>query len=311
MNSPRSDRGDITHLESREQSSVAKPSAETRIFAPVGIHESDVQVAGHRVHYRHSGSGPAVVLLHGLLAHSYSWRNVIPTLASRFTAIAPDLLGIGFSDRVRGLDCSMKASAQRLIAFCDALQLGEFDLVGTSHGGALATIMAAELGKRIRRLVLVAPVNPWSRVGRKRIAVLSSPLGRIAFRRTFLRLDALNNWVIQRLFADQAKIPPGMFDAYAAPLRIPGSADYLLEIVRCWGSDLGSLAAYYPSIHAPTLLIWGDRDLAVSPLSAPHVQRAITGSKLVLMPNVGHLPYEEAPAELNRLLMEFLTPVGD
>ncbi len=270
------------------------------------VREADVVVDGYRVHYRLGGSGPTVLLLHGLLAHSYSWRNTIPVLAKRFTAISPDLLGIGFSDRVRGLDCGMKTSAQRLVYFCDALGITDFDLVGTSHGGALATIMAAELGERVRRLVLVAPVNPWSTAGRKRIAVLSSPIGRIMFRRTFLRLDALNNWVIQRLFADPAKIPPGMFEGYAAPLRIPGSADYLLEVVRCWQSDLRSLGAYYSRIHVPTLLVWGDRDLAVLPSSAPHVQRAIAGSKLVMMPNVGHLPYEEAPYELNRVLMEFL-----
>ncbi len=259
------------------------------------------------MHYRCAGSGPAVLLVHGLLAHSYSWRNIIPALAGRFTAIAPDLLGIGFSDRVPGLDCSMKASAERLVGFCDALGIGEFDLVGTSHGGALATIMAAELGKRVRRLVLVAPVNPWSRAGGKRIAVLSSPLGRMLFRQTFLRLDPLNDWVVERLFADPAKIPPAMFEGYAAALRIPGSADYLLEVVRCWQEDLRSLEPYYRRVHQPTLLVWGDCDLAVLPSSAAHVQRAIAGSKLVWMPNVGHLPYEEAPHELNRVLMNFLT----
>ena len=85
-----------------------------------------------------------------------------PPWRAHFTVYAPDVLGIGFSDRVPELDCGMRASAQRMIEFLDALGLREFDLVGTSHGGALATIMAAEMGKRVRRLVLVAPVNPWS-----------------------------------------------------------------------------------------------------------------------------------------------------
>ena len=100
-----------------------------------------------------------------------------------------------------------------------------------------------------------------------------------------------------------------MFEGYAAPLRIPGSADYLLEVVRCWQKDLRSLEPYYRRIHVPTLLVWGDRDRAVLPSSAAHVQRAIAGSKLVLMPNVGHLPYEEASADFNRVLTEFMTPI--
>ena len=136
--------------------------------AEAGITEADITLGGHRVYYLRAGSGPPVVLVHGLLAHSFSWRFTVPALVPHFTVYAPDVLGIGFSDRVPWLDCSMRASAQRMIDFFDALGLRQFDLVATSHGGAMATIMAAEIGKRIGRLVLVAPVNPWSRAGRRK-----------------------------------------------------------------------------------------------------------------------------------------------
>jgi pimeloyl-ACP methyl ester carboxylesterase len=271
------------------------------------IAQSDVNVGGHRVHYLRAGSGPPVVLVHGLLAHSFSWRHTIPALARRFTVYAPDLLGIGFSDRVPGLDCGMQASAERLIEFFDVLKLRNFDLVGTSHGGALSTIIAAEEGKRLRRLVLVAPVNPWSRAGRKRIAVLSSPAGAWFFRKSYLRLGPLNNWVLARLYADPGKIVPGTLDGYAEPLKIAGSADYLLGVVRSWHRDVPALEPFYKKIRVPTLLVWGDHDAAVLPSSAYHVQRAITESKLVMLPEVGHLPYEEAPKEFNRVLLEFLS----
>jgi pimeloyl-ACP methyl ester carboxylesterase len=247
-----------------------------------------------------------VVLVHGLLAHSFSWRFTVPALAPHFTVYAPDVLGIGFSDRVPGLDCSMRASARRMIDFLDALGLRDFDLVGTSHGGALATIMAAEIGKRVRRLVLVDPVNPWSRAGRKRLRLLSTGAGGWLFRRTFLRLGPLNNWVLKRLYADPSRIAPGTFEGYAEPLKIAGSADYLLRVVRCWFRDVRDLEPFYEKIRVPTLLVWGDRDAAVLPSSAAQVQRAIRGSKLVMMPGVGHLPYEEAPKEFNRVLLEFL-----
>ena len=307
----RSDRGDIVQLESRAASSVANLA--TKSVNPVppkvatGVAEADINVGGHRVHYLRAGSGTPVVLVHGLLAHSFSWRHAVPALARHFTVYAPDLLGIGFSERVPGLDCSMGASAQRLIAFFDALNLRAFDLVGTSHGGALSTIVAAELGNRIRRLVLVASVNPWSRVGRKRIAVLSSPAGAWFFRKSFLRLKPLNDYVLTRLYADPSKIAPGTFEGYAEPLKIAGSAEYLLAVVRGWQRDLRDLERYYEKIRVPTLLVWGDRDAAVLPSSAFHVQRAIPGSKLVIVPNVGHLPYEEAPEEFNRVLLEFLS----
>ena len=305
----RSDRGDIAPLESRDASTVASPAKKSMNSrspqTEAGLGEGII-VAGHRLHYLRSGSGPAVVLIHGLLAHSFSWRFTVPALARHFTVYAPDVLGIGYSDRVAGLDCSLRASAARMLEFLDALQLRDLDLVGTSHGGALATIMAAEAGNRIRRLVLVAPVNPWSRAGWKRTGVLSTALGAWLFRTTFLRLDALNEWVFSRLVADRNRISPGTLEGYTEALKIPGSADYLLGVVRCWHDDVPALAPYYEKIRVPTLLVWGDRDLAVWPGSAPQVQRAIRGSELVMMPGIGHLPYEESPEEFNRLLLKFL-----
>ncbi len=305
-----SDRGDVTPLKSPDASSVATPSAKSgdpgSTKAEAGIAEADITVGGHRVHYLRAGSGPPVVLVHGLLAHSFSWRFAIPALARHFIVYAPDVLGIGFSDRVPGLDCGMRASAERMIDFVDALGLREFDLVGTSHGGALTTIMAAGIGKRVLRLVLVAPVNPWSHIGRKRMRVLSTAAGGWLLRRSFLRLGPLNNYVLSRLYADPTHIAPGTFEGYAEPLKIAGSVDYLLGIVRAWHRDLPALEPFYEKIRVPTLLVWGDRDAAVLPSSAAHVQHAIRGSKLVMMPGVGHLPYEEAPEEFNRVLLEFL-----
>jgi pimeloyl-ACP methyl ester carboxylesterase len=304
----RSDRGDIVELESGDASSVA--SLYTKSVKPEavenGIVEEKVTVGGHQVRYLRSGSGPAVVLVHGLLGYSFSWRFTIPELARHFTVYAPDLLGIGFSDRVPGLDCSMRASADRMMDFLNAIGVREFDLVGTSHGGALATIMAASAGKRVRRLVLVAPVNPWSPAGRRRIDALSLVGGAWLFRNTFLRLGPVNNWVLNRLYADPRRISPGTFEGYAEPLKIAGSVDYLLSVVRCWHRDLRQLKAEYEKIRVPTLLVWGDRDPAILPASATPLQRAIRGSEVVMMPGVGHLPYEESPEEFNRVLLEFL-----
>lgn len=271
-----------------------------------GIAACDVTVGGHRVRYLRSGSGPALVLVHGLLGHSFSWRFTIPALAPYFTVYAPDVLGIGYSDRVPGLDCSMRASALRMLEFTEALGLREFDLVGTSHGGGLAAIMAAEAGRRIRRLALVAPVNPWSRAGWKRTLVIANALGGWLFRTTFMRLDRLNSFVLTRLFADPSRIAPGTLEGYEEPLKIPGSVDYLLGVIGYWHRDVPALEPFYDKIRVPTLLVWGDRDPAVLPSSAAQVQRAIRGSELVMMSRVGHLPYEEAPEEFNRVLLEYL-----
>ena len=108
-----------------------------------------------------------MLLVHGLLGYSFSWRFVIPALAQHATVYAIDMLGTGFSDRPRGLDCSLKTSAERLLRFINKAELPSCDLLGTSHGGAVAMRAAAIAPERVRRLILVDPVNPWSAHGKR------------------------------------------------------------------------------------------------------------------------------------------------
>ena len=117
--------------------------------------------------YLRAGSGPALILLHGLLGYSFSWRFTMPALAPYATVYAPDMLGAGFSDRPAGIDHSMRGTAKRLLRFVAGLGVSSFDLLGTSHGGAVAMFAAAQCldgssRLRLRRLVLVDPVNPYS-----------------------------------------------------------------------------------------------------------------------------------------------------
>jgi len=101
-----------------------------------GVEERWMEIDGARMRYLQTGSGPPLILLHGLLAYSFSWRYTMPALAPYATAFAPDLLGAGFSDRPKGLDHSMRGTALRVLRFADQLGLETFDLLGTSRGGA-------------------------------------------------------------------------------------------------------------------------------------------------------------------------------
>lgn len=132
-----------------------------------GMEESWINLDGGRMRYLRAGSGPPLVLLHGLFGYSFSWRYTIPALAPYATVYAPDMLGAGFSDRPPNLDDSMRGTARRMLRFVEQVGVSSFDLLGTSHGGAVAMMAAAECldassNLRVRRMVLVAPVNPFS-----------------------------------------------------------------------------------------------------------------------------------------------------
>jgi pimeloyl-ACP methyl ester carboxylesterase len=275
------------------------------------IEEHWVPVAGGRMRYLKAGSGRALILVHGLLAYSFSWRFTIPALSEYATAYAVDNLGAGFSPSVAGMDCTMGGTADRILKFADAVGLDEFDLLGTSHGGAVAMMTAAlctERGdSRLRRLILVAPANPWSAHGRWLAPAIGSPLGRIVFRNTIARWRFLDYLWLRRMFGDGAKIPPDSLEGYRVPVYNNRGFEYGLRIVASWTADMNELEAVIPKIaHYPTLLMWGTRDRIVYPSSAEPLLRCFHHARLVTFKGVGHLPYEECPLEFNQALIDFL-----
>ncbi len=260
-----------------------------------------------------SPSGPPLILLHGLLGYSFSWRYTMPGLAPYATVYAPDMMGAGFSDRPAGIDHSMRGAARRLLRFIERLGISSFDLLGTSHGGAVAMMAAAECleGKsklHLRRLVLVAPVNPYSAHGRRLAPFFATNFGASLFRFVITPMPFSYPYLHSRLYADRSRIPAGALEGYKAPLAKPGLFEHALSIVRTWTKDLRELEATLPRLASvPTLLIWGAKDPAVFASSAAPLAKYFPNSKSIIFPGIGHLPYEECPEEFNQALIEFLT----
>jgi pimeloyl-ACP methyl ester carboxylesterase len=266
-----------------------------------------VEIDGARMRYLRTGAGPPVLLIHGLMGYSFSWRHLAPALEDGHEVFAIDSVGTGFSGRPASLDCSLKACAQRLLRFMDAVSPECFDLVATSHGGAVALMAACLLPARVRRMALVAPVNPWAPRGKRLAPFLTHPMVGPAFVQAAHRSMALRRYYFRRLWGDKRSIPAGIFEDYMKPLNGLAAWDYPMGILRTWNEDLRELELALPRIaKIPTLLIWGSRDGAVAPGSAHRLKRNFRDCRLVVMDGIGHLPYEEAPAEFNAIVREFL-----
>jgi pimeloyl-ACP methyl ester carboxylesterase len=275
------------------------------------IEECWMDFEGARMRYLRTGSGPTLILLHGLLGYSYSWRYAMPALAPYRMVYAPDMLGAGFSDRPKGIDHSIRGTALRVLRFAENLGLESFDLLGTSRGGAVAMAAAAECAGRgkiqVRRLVLVCPVNPYSPHGRWLAALAGTRLGGAVTMFVLQQVPSLYPYWHGRMFADRSKIPPGSLDGYKAPLARPGLFEHALSIVKTWSADLRELEALLPKLAPiPTLLVWGSKDSAVYASSMAPLARHFQNLQPVVFPGIGHLPYEECPEEFNRALIGFL-----
>jgi pimeloyl-ACP methyl ester carboxylesterase len=279
---------------------------------PAGVEEHRIPLAGGTMRYLKTGAGRALILVHGLMGYSFSWRFTMPALAPYATVYAIDNLGAGLSKAPEGMDCRLRATAERLLLFADAVGIADFDLLGTSHGGGVAILTAALCAERrdlrLKRLILVAPINPWSPHGKRLAPFLGSEFGNVVSRNTIERYRVLDYLWLRRLFGDGSKIPSDSLEGYRVPVIQNNAFRHATNIVKNWTADLAELEEALPAIRDyPTLLVWGTRDRAVHVQSAEPLRQTFRNSRLVKFEGVGHLPYEEAPQEFNQALIEFLT----
>ena len=161
--------------------------------------------------------------------------------------------------------------------------------------------------ERVRRLILVAPVNFWSAHGKLLAPFLCNPVITPVVLWLLPRLDMLHEFYFRRLFGDTRRIRPGTLEGYMKPLLRRGGLANTMCVLRSWNRDLKDLKSILPCVsQVPTLMLWGSRDAAVNPASALELAKHFRECQTIMLEGIGHLPYEEAPEEFNRIIAEFL-----
>ncbi len=258
-----------------------------------------------------SGSGPLLVLLHGMAGSGATWRHVAPLLGRHFTVVAPDLLGHGQSSKPRA-DYSLGAHASTVRDVMSALGHDAATLVGQSWGGGVAMQVAYQFPSLCERIVLVGSgglgieVNALLRVLSVPGASYALPLGcRPVFRDAASRLcswlsrrgrsaspAAIEIWRAYASLTDQATR-----SAFVATLR---------SVVDHHGQRMTARDRLYLASELPTLIVWGDADPIIPVQHALDAHAAIRGSRLELFPGVGHFPHCEAPARFADVVLDFV-----
>jgi pimeloyl-ACP methyl ester carboxylesterase len=251
-----------------------------------------------------------MVLIHGLVGSSANWRRNISALARHASVYVIDLVNMGKSQRIQNLDASLEATADRVAATMDALGVNEGDIAGHSHGGAVSLMLAARHPRRVRSLLLFAPANPYSDFSDSIVRAYSTPWGAFAASMVPYLPEPIQRIGLERMYGDPARIPTGCLQGYISGLRVPGTIPHIMTIVRGWFGDMAKLKAALPQVPAvPTLLVWGDRDRAVSLASGRQLEQELPGSELVIVPSAGHVVFEEMPEASNRIMVEWLDRV--
>jgi len=253
------------------------------------------------IRYIDAGRGPPVVFLHGLGASMYTWRkNLGAVAAAGFRVIAFDNRGFGLSDKPPA-PYDNAAYARLAIALMDSLGLSNAVLVGHSMGGAIAAEVAIEYPQRVRGLILVGSAGLGAgepllfRVARW--PVLGPAI--LAFRgRGFTAR------LLKATYFDPSKVTEGDVDQYYAPVAQPAHGRALRGVLRQFHFD--GLKGRLDKILAPTVVLWGEEDRWLPVGLGRALAAGITRSAFVSVPHAGHSVQEEAPDEVNHLVIRFL-----
>lgn len=260
---------------------------------------------GARMHYLARGeSGDPVILIHGLMSSAHEWRKNIDALAQAHRVYAIDLVGFGFSSRIVEPCYSLQYFARSIGEFMDAQGVARASLVGHSLGGAVAMQFAYDHPARTDRLILLAagiylvkyavPIRYAARVPylpRTLVSlVISSPRAhRVSLRNALGRAGHVDEETLSlRVRASRVR---GTQDALFAMATSPHASDMRLKV---------------GDIQAPTLIIWGDGDVAVPLRHGKRLVRELPHAELVILEGAGHLPNEQFPEVVNRVMMDFL-----
>jgi pimeloyl-ACP methyl ester carboxylesterase len=267
-----------------------------------------VEVDGSRIRYWVEGEGPVVILVHGLACSAEFWQYNLAPLAAEHRVYALDLPGFGLSDKELG-EFSLEYASSFLRRFMDALGIERATLVGNSMGGVLCAQLAMESPQRLDGLILVGSagfgrdLTPFLRLWSLTL------VGDLVFRLYQTVFPTLKTWV----FSDPNSIGEEWLKGAAAMLRRPGVRENTLKVARVGLNLHGQREELFRDLHSglgsvtvPTLIIWGDRDVAVPVSHAYTAQTLIPNSELRIMKRCGHTPQVERPEEFNELVLEFL-----
>jgi pimeloyl-ACP methyl ester carboxylesterase len=270
-----------------------------------------IELHGHRAIYHMAGSGPPVVLIHGMLNSSRHWREVALALAEHHTVIAPDLIGHGDSATPRG-DYSLGAHASSIRDLLAVLGVERATIVGHSLGGGVAMQFFYQFPQRTERLVLISSGGLGHEV---------SPLLRTASLPGFSllvglaahpKLLAALNGVGERMRASGWRNAVYLQAIVRAlrPLEQRGARKAFLHTLRSvidvQGQRVGAADRLYLLERMPTLIVWGDRDNTIPEAHGRAAQLAAPGSRFESIAGAAHFPHLEEPEALARILLDFL-----
>ncbi len=275
-----------------------------------------IDIDGLTVHYKEAGEGePALVLLHGFLASTFTWREIFQPLAADATVVAFDRPAFGLTERPQPGEWSgpnpysPEAQTDLLIGLLDEFGVDKAVLVGNSAGGAIAVLAALRHPERVEALVLLDPAiysgggaPAWVK------PLLQTPQARRLGPYLVRKFLANNTSLTTAAWHDPTKVTPEIVDGYSRYLRLPDWDKALWEFTLASGEP--NLSDRLQELQLPVLVITGDGDRIVPTEQSIRLAAELPDASLAVIPQCGHVPQEECPQPTLDAIRRFLAEIA-
>jgi pimeloyl-ACP methyl ester carboxylesterase len=278
---------------------------------PKPIEVQHLTLHGHDRAFVKVGSGPALLLLHGLGCDHTTWLPVIHALARRYTVIAPDLLGHGRSAKPRA-DYSVGGYANGMRDLLTVLGIDKVTVVGHSFGGGVAMQFAYQFPERTERMVLVAPGGLGPEVTP---AIRAVTLPGFHQAMGLVTLPGVRHLATAGLRALAATGVPQVRDldevadvveSFKDPQARRAIRHVVSAVVDRKGQIITMVDRAYLTQAMPMCVVWGSEDGVIPAAHAEVATRFAPGATVEVIPDAGHFPHKDHPQRFVRILDEFV-----
>lgn len=271
-----------SHLLTREQSEELFTNYQSRF----------IEIDGLKVHYRDTGEGEVIVLVHGFAASLHIWNAWVKSLEKRYRVIRVDLPGFGLSEFKNFNDQhTVKYYTNFLNNFLKEVGVESFHLAGNSLGGWICWEFAAEFPQLVKKLVLISAAGYFDGETHSKTRALAKTKD---FRK--LLKSGVPKFIIKRLmensYGDKSKISRFEVDLYYGLANSEGN---LASLIKLANTTIKPRPEKIKEIHTPTLIMWGSDDNVVKLSNANQFHADLPDSELVIYEGVGHIPQVEIP----------------
>jgi pimeloyl-ACP methyl ester carboxylesterase len=263
-----------------------------------------IEIAGVRLHVRDDGpkTAPTIIMIHGFGSSLQTWEPWARLLDTRFRVVRFDLPGSGLSSPDPRGDYTDARTISILLALMDRLGIAKASLIGNSIGGRIAWTFAADHPDRVDKLVLISPdgfASPGFDYGKPPKVPATLGLMRYVLPRSLLRAS------LKPAYGDPSALTDQTVTRYYDLMLAPGVRQALLT--RMKETVLVDPRPRLKRIKAPVLLLWGERDGMIPFSNARAYLQNLPNARLVSLPDLGHVPQEEAPTRSIEPVLTFLS----